>query len=77
MIAAAHSRVKSWLEKQSVLWMEKAAKLYAEHESNKKSVVPVNTSPNSLCKTNSYQKRVQVTVTIQSTKKTGYADDAI
>ena len=37
MIAAAHSRVKSWLEKKSVLWMEKAAKLYAEHEKSKSS----------------------------------------
>jgi hypothetical protein len=35
MIAEAHSRVKSWMEKQSVLWMEKAAKLYAEHEKRK------------------------------------------
>ncbi len=35
MIAAAHSRVKSWMEGQSVLWAEKAMKLYAAHEESK------------------------------------------
>ena len=35
MIAAAHYRVKSWMEGQSVLWMENAMKLYAAHEESK------------------------------------------
>jgi len=44
MIASAHSRVKSWMDCQSVAWMEKAAHLYAEHErvrSKNLSVTPV------------------------------------
>jgi hypothetical protein len=35
MIAAAHSRIKSWMEGQSVVWIKKAMQLYAAHEDSK------------------------------------------
>ena len=57
MIAAAHSRVKSWMEGQSALWMEKATQLYAEHENSKIKKKIGYSSPEDIYKANSKKQQ--------------------